>query len=492
MTNSNTTTTIEPNVERLQTAAVDLGRNLGDFYLESVEAALNDNGAFAHHQEQNLSDDTIAEITEKIERSGVKYLYYMLPTLGARTVAKMVPAKHVVRNLEKGIAFHRTALSDLQSDIFGNLIGGGIEAKEFVGLPQPETFQQLPWDGEVGRILCAAYEPEHLLEVGGRPLAIDSRANMHRTHQLLKDVFGLTMKSGTEPEMTWSGDSIEPTLIPGHSPAYQVENLEVMRPIFKRLEEYATALGFDMIEGDYEDKGQIELNWMFDDIELTADRLVTYRQICSQVAREFDVKASFMPKPYLGSMGNGCHHNLSLWDDEGTNTFITPGVKELHMSQLGRWAIGGVLKHAPAMMLVMASTVNSYKRFWDPGQFAPAKADWGLDDRGSMVRISANGRAEVRVPDASVNPYLSHSLLVSAMADGIGNEIEPAPAGSGGVDLPMTLGEAIEEFRDSEFIQSHLPGDLRRIYLEMKSDEWARYCGAVTEWEFNQYWQAIP
>ncbi|UQN14330.1 glutamine synthetase family protein [Gulosibacter sp. ACHW.36C] len=491
MTN-HSTTTVEPHVEKLQTAAVELGRNLGDFYRESVEAALNDNGAFGYHQEQNLEDDTVAEIVEKIERSGVKYLYYMLPTLGARTVAKMVPAKHIVRNLEKGIAFHRTALSDLQSDIFGNLIGGGIEAKEFVGLPEPESFQQLPWDGEVGRIFCAAYEPEHLPGVGGRPLAIDSRANMQRTHQLLKDVFSLTMKSGTEPEMTWTGDSIEPTLIPGHSPAYQVENLEVMRPIYKRLEEYATALDFDMIEGDYEDKGQIELNWMFDDIERTADRLVTYRQICSQVAREFGVKASFMPKPYLGSMGNGCHHNLSLWGDEGTNTFITPGVTELHMSQLGRWAIGGVLKHAPAMMLVMASTVNSYKRFWDPGQFAPASADWGLDDRASMVRISANGRAEVRVPDASVNPYLSHSLLVSAMADGIGNEIEPPAAGSGGVDLPMTLGEAIEAFKSSDWIQANLPEDLRRIYLEMKSDEWARYCGAVTEWEFNQYWQAIP
>jgi glutamine synthetase len=479
MTNE-TMTAAEPHVEKLQTAATTLGRNLGDYYRESVEAALGDNGAFAAHQEANLDDDTVAELTERIERSGVQYLYYMLPTLGSRTVAKMVPAKHVVRNLEKGIAFHRTALSDLQSDIFGNLIGGGVEAKEFVGLPEPESFQQLPWDGEVGRIFCTAYEPEHLPGVGGRPLAVDSRAHMRRTHQLLKDVFGLTMKS------------IAPTLIPGHSPAYQVENLEVMRPIYKRLEEYATALGFDMIEGDYEDQGQIELNWMFDDIERTADRLVTYRQICSQVAREFGVEASFMPKPYLGSMGNGCHHNLSLWDDDGENTFITPGVTELHMSQLGRWAIGGVLKHAPAMMLVMASTVNSYKRFWDPGQFAPARADWGLDDRASMVRISANGRAEVRVPDAAVNPYLSHSLLVSAMADGIGHEIEPDAPGSGGVALPMSLGEAIEAFREDEWVQNNLPDDLRRIYVDMKSDEWARYCGAVTEWEFNQYWQAIP
>ena len=482
----------EPHLKKLLADAGLQGRNLTDQYHEVVDAALSDNDALDRHIEANLQDDTVAQITEAIERSGVKYLYYMVPTLRSRTVAKMVPAKHIVRNLQKGISFHRTALSDLQSDIFGNLIGGGVEAKEFVGIPQPETFQQLPWDGEVGRIFCAAYEPTHLPEVGGRPNAVDSRANMQRTHQLFKDVFGLTMKSGTEPEMVWKGDSIAPTLIPGHSPAYQVEYLEGMRPIYKRVHEYANALGFDMIEGDYEDKGQIELNWNFDEIERTADRLVTYRQVCSQVAREFGVEASFMPKPYIGSMGNGCHHNISLWDPEGNNTFELPGVDELHMSQLGRWAIGGILKHAPGMMLVMASTVNSYKRFWDPGQFAPARANWGLDDRGSLVRISANGRAEVRVPDSAVNPYLSHALLIAAIADGIGNRIEPPQAGEAGEALPLTLGEAVDAFRADDYIQRALPDRLAEIFLEMKADEWARYCGAVTQWEFDQYWQAIP
>ena len=92
-----------------------------------------------------------------------------------------------------------------------------------------------------------------------------------------------------------------------------------------------------------------QLNWNFDDIENTTDRLVTYRQICSQVAREFDVEASFMPKPFIGEMGAGCHHNISLWDEAGVNTFEDEGVKELHLSQLGRWAVGGIIKNSPAM-----------------------------------------------------------------------------------------------------------------------------------------------
>ncbi|MDJ1370082.1 glutamine synthetase family protein [Gulosibacter molinativorax] len=485
-------TTTDPYVENLKSREIANGGNLANNYKQLIEKELNDNNALARHRDKNLENDTIEALKEKIERSGVEYLYYMVPTLRSRTVAKMVPAKHFIRNLESGVKFTRNALMDFQLDVFGNPIGADIHSKEFVAMPEPETFNALPWDTSVGRIFSTAYEPEHLPTIGGRPNAVDSRANMKRTHQLLKDVFGLTMKSGLEPEMVWVGDSITPKTIPGYNPAYQVEYLEGMRPIYKRIHEYANQLGFDMIEGDYEDKGQIELNWMFDEIEWTTDRMVTYRQICSQVAREFDVEASFMPKPFLGEMGAGCHHNISLWDEEGNNTLETPGVTELHLSQVGRWAVGGILKHAPGMMLIMASTVNSYKRFWDPGQFAPARADWGLDDRASMVRISANGRAEVRVPDASVNPYLSHSLLLAAVADGIGNQIEPIGPGEQGEDLPRTLGEAVEAFRANPFVQDHLPNELGETYAKMKESEWAQYCATVSQWEFDQYWQAIP
>ena len=105
---------------------------------------------------------------------------------------------------------------------------------------------------------------------------------------------------------------------------------------------------------------------MYDRVENTADRLVTYRQICKQVAREFGVTASFMPKPYNGQMGNGCHHNLSLWAGD-TNVIEDAGRLELHVSETARHAIGGMLAHAQGSMAVMASTVNSYKRFWDAG-----------------------------------------------------------------------------------------------------------------------------
>ncbi|TSI15050.1 glutamine synthetase family protein [Brevibacterium aurantiacum] len=482
----------DPAVEAIRRRTASHGTNLAEVFRSCIASELEDNSALERHREANTDNDTVEALKEKIERSGVEYMYYMVPTLRSRTVAKVVPAKHFVRNLEKGVNFTRNALMDFQNDVHGNPIGANINSKEFVAMPEADSFNPLPWDGEVGRIFCSTYEPDHLGGIAGRPNVHDSRAHMKRTHSLLKDVFGLTMKSGTEPEMVWVGESITPKTIPGYNPAYQVEYLEGMRPIYKRIHEYADALGFDMIEGDYEDRGQIELNWNFDDIENTTDRLVTYRQICSQVAREFGVEASFMPKPFIGEMGAGCHHNISLWDESGVNTFEDEGVKELHLSQLGRWAVGGIIKNSPAMMLIFASTVNSYKRFWDPGQFAPARADWGLDDRASMIRISSNGRAEVRVPDASVNPYLSHALLTAAVADGIGNQVEPPEAGSQGIELPRTLGEAVEAFRNDEFVRTALPPELADTFMEMKENEWAQYCGVLTQWEFDQYWQAIP
>ena len=123
--------------------------------------------------------------------------------------------------------------------------------------------------------------------------------------------------------MSWLGEDVEVWSQPNVSPAYHVGALETMRPIVKRVIAYAQAMGLDMIEGDYEDTGQLELNFQFDRCERTCDRLVTYRQICAQVAREFGVIASFMPKPRR-PMANGCHHNLSLWRGD-ENVFVDRG-----------------------------------------------------------------------------------------------------------------------------------------------------------------------
>src|SRR5699024_11359597 len=116
-------------------------------------------------------------------------------------------------------------------------------------------------------------------------------------------------------------------------------------------------------------------------------------------------------------------------------------------------AIGGILEHLDALTCVTAPTVNSYRRLWDTGFWAPIYANWGFQNRTTTLRVSAPGRFEYKATDSSVNPYLSFAALIQAMADGITNSIDPGPpenrdraevaAGSAQPQIPMDLGTAL-------------------------------------------------
>lgn len=451
------------------------------------------------HRERNADESQLTAIRARIQESGVEFIYYQAVTITGRVVGKVVPAKHLLRNTERGVQLHRTVVSDLQVNRAGELLAGGTEAAELTAVPDLDTFAVLPWDRTVGRFFCQLYEPGHRERVGGQPLATDVRGNLKRVHAEFTARTGLELRTGCEPEMTWSGPGLDAQFRPGSSPAYHVDHLERYRPIYQRVITYAQELGLDMVEGDYEDPGQLELNWMFDHADLTADRLVVYRQICRQVARELGITASFMPKPATGMMGNGCHHNFSLWRD-GVNVLAEPGRAELHVTELGRHALGGVLSHAAGAMAIMGSTVNSYKRYWDSGQFAPSKINWGVDNKTCTVRLSANGRLEFKMPDAMVNPYLSHAALIAAIDDGLQNRIDPGPPENGSshsgeatfARLPLTLGEALEVFAADPVIKRALGSELVDLYCELKSDEWARFCAVVTDWEHMMYGADTP
>ncbi|HEX5567844.1 MAG TPA: glutamine synthetase [Streptomyces sp.] len=456
--------------------------------------------ALDQHRERNADRDAVEAVQKRIADAGVEYIYYQSVTITGRVVGKVVPAEHLLRNLEKGVQMHRTVIADFQVDQAGNLLGGGAQAAEFTAVPDIDTFAVLPWDTSVGRFFCRLYEPEHRPEVGGQPLATDARGNLIRLHEDFTARTGLELRSGCEPEMTWTVPGLEIPVRPDSSPAYRLDLLEQSRPIYQKVIGYAKALGFNMIEGDYEDPGQIELNWMFDHADLTADRLVTYRQLCRQVGRELGVKPSFMPKPATGMMGNGCHHNLSLWRGE-ENVLAEPGRRELHLTETGRHALGGILTHAAASMAVMGPTVNSYKRYWDSGQFAPVQADWGMDNKTCTVRLSANGRLEFKLPDAMVNPYLSHTILIAAISDGLKNRIDPGEPQQGSsydeiesrfARLPLNLGEALEAFAADEVIREAIGPEATDLYHAYKLDEWARFCGVVTDWEHTMYSEDTP
>ena len=219
-----------------------------------------------------------------------------------------------------------------------------------------------------------------------------------------------------------------------------------------------------MIQGDHEDApGQIELNFNFDRAERTADNLSTFRQICRQVGRELNAFPCFMPKPFMGVSANGCHHNISLWRGD-ENAFMPETDDQRLPSQVGLWAIGGILEHLGALTAISSPTVNSYRRLWDTGFWAPVFADWGFQNRTTALRVSAPGRFEYRSVDSAVNPYLSMSALIMAMWDGIERQLDPGEpeerniyaameAGKEVKKIPMTFGDALDALEADEVDQ---------------------------------------
>jgi glutamine synthetase len=174
--------------------------------------------------------------------------------------------------------------------------------------------------------------------------------------------------------------------------------------------------------------GQCEIDMRFGTLVSMADHLLMYKYVIKNVAKEYGKTATFMPKPLFGDNGSGMHVHQSLWKDGSTLMADPAGYAGL--SQLAKWYIGGLLKHAPALLAITSPSVNSYHRLV-PGYEAPVNLAYSSRNRSAAVRIpmySENPKAkrlEFRCPDPSCNPYLAFSAMLLAGLDGIQNKIDP-------------------------------------------------------------------
>lgn len=458
------------------------------------------------HLDQPGRDDAIREVRSKIDESGVRYIYFQFVSVTGRIMGKGAPTAHWERFANKGFQLVYGSTANLFIDRHGEYIGYGAEACELVGLPDVETFQVLPWDPKTARVFCTLFRGREEPEEPGAFLTSDCRGNLKRLHGEFERRTGLHLRVGTEPEMMWlKKDSDGKPSVEGMTKpyCYHIDQFSELQPLIHRVMEYSEAMGLDMIQGDHEDApGQLELNWQFDRPELTADRLTTYRQICKQVGREFDVFPCFMPKPFMGVSANGCHHNMSLWEED-TNVFLPDGDDQRMPSKIGLAAIGGVLEHLSALTCITSPTVNSYRRLWDTGFWAPLYADWGYQNRTTALRVSAPDRFEYRSVDSAVNPYLSFASLIAAMSDGIERNLDPGPPEERNIyhamaegkevrKIPMTLGDALDALRADDVVRGAMPGDMYRVFEHYKRDEWERYCATVTEWDVKEYLDILP
>jgi glutamine synthetase len=186
--------------------------------------------------------------------------------------------------------------------------------------------------------------------------------------------------------------------------------------------------------------GQAEIDMRFDTMLTMADKLMLYKYVVKNVARQHGLSATFMPKPLFQDNGSGMHTHQSLWKGKDPLFYDEKGYAGL--SDMGRWYIGGLLQHAPAILAFAAPTTNSYKRLV-PGYEAPVNLVYSQRNRSACCRIPLYSkspkakRVEFRCPDPSCNPYLAFAAMLMAGLDGVTRRIEPpAPVDKDLYDLP--------------------------------------------------------
>ncbi len=173
--------------------------------------------------------------------------------------------------------------------------------------------------------------------------------------------------------------------------------------------------------------GQCEIDMRFKPLLQMADQLMWFKYVLKNVAFRNGHTLTFMPKPLFEDNGSGMHTHLSIWK-EGSPLFA--GDKYAGLSQMGLYAIGGILKHARAVCAFSNPTTNSYKRLV-PGYEAPVNLAYSSRNRSAAIRIPMYSsspkakRIEFRTPDPSCNGYLSFAACLMAALDGIENKIDP-------------------------------------------------------------------
>ncbi len=254
-----------------------------------------------------------------------------------------------------------------------------------------------------------------------------------------------------------------PRIKEGYFPLPPVDKLQDLRT---EMTEVLMSCGIDIEVQHHEvgGAGQAEIDMRFAEALRMADQLIMYKYLIKNVAYRHGYTVTFMPKPIFSDNGSGMHCHQSLWLNGQPLFFDANGYALL--SETALYYIGGILKHAPAILAFAAPTTNSYRRLV-PGYEAPVNLVYSARNRSAAIRIPMYSsspkakRIEFRAPDPTANPYLAFSAMLLAGLDGIMNQIHPGePAdydlyeeGRNTPTVPGSLGGSLDALMaDHEFL----------------------------------------
>jgi glutamine synthetase len=447
-----------------------------------------------HNEENGMSEEARSELLRHVAEHHIDFInLQFIDILGiVKTVS--IPVEELEEALEYGVWFDGSSIEGFAR----------IAESDMYLIPDITTYKPIPWDQQEGsataRIICHVYTPH------GRPFAGDPR---HVLSKMLDQAaeMGYTYAVGPELEFFLFKHNAQGRIVPvphDHASYFDVSTdqaTNVRRQMVKALQ----AFGIEVDASHHEvAAGQHEIDLAYSDALRAADNTVTCRVTLKAIAQQHDLYATFMPKPLANVNGNGMHIHQNLNDiATGKNVFYDPH-DPYGLSKVARQFIAGLLAHGRAMSAVLAPLVNSYKRLV-PGYEAPVYLSWGHTNRSALVRVPRASierpqttRVELRCPDPTCNPYLAFAIILAAGLDGIKRQLplgEAAeedlfhvdPRALGLEALPTSLGEALDELKQDEVIQSALGAHVFERFLDAKMQEWNSYRCYVSQWEIDRY-----
>jgi len=438
------------------------------------------------------SEDSRKRTLARIEKEGIEFVLLWFTDIEGHLKSFAVTPSEIGEALDDGMGFDGSSITGFNA----------IEESDMVAIPDPETFQLMPWkEGEtkVARMICDIVTPD------GKPYEGDPRYVLRRALDRMASLGFDTFNVGPELEyFLFRDDKGTETLDEGGY--FAMTTLDAASELRQETVRALEGMGIP-IEYVHHEVGpsQHEIDMRFSEALSMADHTVTYRLIVKEIAKKAGYHATFMPKPIFGENGSGMHTHQSLFKD-GRNAFFD-GEDEWNLSDAGKAFIAGQLRHAREISAVFAQWVNSYKRLV-PGYEAPVYVAWSRRNRSALIRIplykpgaDQATRAEIRCPDPACNPYLTFATLLHAGLEGIEQGYElPDPMETnlyhltpeqrkerGIVSLPETLGEAIDALAESDLARKALGPHIFDRYVELKRGEWDDYRVQLTDWELKKY-----
>jgi glutamine synthetase len=438
-------------------------------------------------------------VLRTIEERGVKFVRLWFTDVAGTLKSVAIAPAEVEGAFAEGLGFDGSAIEGLARTYEADMLA----------LPDPSTFQILPWRGEIdptARMFCDIQTPD------GKPAAADPRNVLRRALAKASDRgFSFYIHPEIEFYLLKSSQIGPEGPIPVDNAGY-FDNVpggtahDFRRRAVGMLEQLGISVEFSHHEGG---PGQNEIDLRYADALTMADNIMTFRTVIKEVAIEQGVYATFMPKPFSQHPGSGMHTHMSLFEGD-TNAFFEAG-SQYHLSKTAKHFIAGLLRHAPEITAVTNQYVNSYKRLWGGGE-APSYVSWGHNNRSSLIRVpfykpdkGNSSRIEYRAIDSAANPYLAYALILAAGMKGIEEEY-PLPAESednvwtltdaerramGIQPLPQSLDHAIKKLEESELAAETLGEEVFSYVLANKRREWSEYRAQVTPFELKHNLESL-